>query len=123
MFRKRSSSKSGTAQEGDELLSRVLQTWRGIEPRDNFEAVVWRRIRTASVSEKRFVPAAIDVRAWFVPRPVWLSAAAAVAGLVFGVGLAFSTSGGRDGRQTADPLLQAQTLAGSYLAMATGGAR
>ena len=123
MFGRRFRWEGGKVQEGDERLSALLEQWKGLEPRANFEAAVWRRIRTASAPEQRRLPLVITLRDWFVPRPAWASAMAAAAGIVVGVGLAFSTPAARDGRQADEPLLHSQTLAGSYLTMMTGGTR
>ena len=123
MLGRRSSPERSRLQDGNEHLSRLLQEWQGIEPRVNFEEGVWRRIRAVAASSQQPNPARAILRSWFVPRPVWVSAAATVAGVVLGVGLAFSTSAARDARPTDEPLLYARTLAGSYLTMVTGGAR
>ena len=116
MFGRRSSSESSKSQTGSQRLSGLLHAWRSIEPSNNFDAAVWRRIRTAADVQ----PTPTSLLAWFVPRPVWMSAAAAFAGVVLGVGLAFSTSRVRDNKMD-ETLLRSPTLAGSYLTLMAGG--
>ena len=123
MFGRHFRSESSKAQEGDARLSALLSEWKGAEPPANFEAAVWRRIRAASAPEQQRLSVATTLCEWFVPRFAWVNTVAAAAGIVVGVGLAFSTPGARDNRQANEPLLRAQTLAGSYLAMVTGETR
>ena len=123
MFGKRYRLGSSEARVGDERLSALLQGWKGLETHLNFEAAVWRRIRAAAVSEPRAFPAVTTLRDWFVPRSAWVNAMAAAAGIFVGVGLAFFALAARDGRHANEPLLQARTLAGSYITMVTGGTR
>ena len=123
MFGRRFSLGSNTAQPDDGRLSALLDQWKSIEPQANFEAVVWRRIRAASAPEQQPLPVAIILRDWFVPRSAWVNAAAVAAGILVGVGLAFFAPAARGGRHANEPLLHAQTLAGSYLTMVTGGPR
>ncbi len=60
-------------------LSQLLRQWRDIEPRGNFEANVWRRIRQSAP------PAPVGWRAW-LPQPVFALAAAVIVGVAIGVG-------------------------------------
>ena len=110
------------AQEDEDRLTLLLREWKDIEPKAGFEATVWRRIRAASVQEPHLSLTAL-LRGWFMPRPVWVSLMAAAAGVLVGVGLAFSSFPARDGHNAYEPLLHSQTLAGSYFSMATGGTR
>lgn len=123
MFGRRFRSESRKAQEGDERLSMLLREWKGATSPPNFEAAVWRRIRIASAPEQRRLRLVTTLREWLVPRPAWANTMAAAAGIVVGVGLAFSTPVAHGGRSAAEPLLDSQTLAGSYLAMVTGETR
>lgn len=123
MFGRRFRSESSRAQEGNERLTALLHEWRGIEPRPDFETTVWRRIHTASAPEQRRFPVVTTLREWFVPRPAWVNAMTAAAGVAVGVGLAFYAPAAHDGGQAAAPLLHAQTLAGSYIMMVTGETR
>ncbi len=103
----------------DERLGALLRQWDGIEPRTNFEASVWRRIHsTPATVTREFWP---DVwRGLFAPPMAWANAAlVAVASLA---GVWAGTALPRESR-AADPLLYAETLAGSYLNMMTGGAQ
>ncbi len=119
MLGNRFRSESGKEPAGDERLSALLQQWKSVEPQANFEAAVWRRIRADQVVDRgswRFVE---TWREWLAPLPAWVNVAAA-AGIVVGVGMGLSTPAAPGGRQADEPLLHSQTLAGSYLAMATG---
>lgn len=122
MFGRRFRSKSRNEQEGNERLTALLHEWKDIEPQAGFEAKVWSRIRAVSMPEQRRFNVATTLE-WFTPHPVWVNALAVAAGIAVGVGLAFSTPAMHDNRQTDEPLLHSQTLAGSYLAMAAGGTR
>ncbi len=95
----------------DTPLSALLRQWRPAEPRADFHAQVWRRLRNASAPESARWP--------MVLRRVWVNAAAAAAGILVGTGLAFAP--GRAPRTEVAPLLGTQTLAGAYLAVTAGG--
>ncbi len=101
--------------KANDRLRNLLQKWEAVEPAPGFESAVWQKIRAA--------PAEAPRRIRFELRPAWMNVAAAAAGVLLGVGLAFFTDATPGERHTNEPLLQARTLAGSYLAMATGGAR
>lgn len=107
----------------DVRLGDLLRKWHSIEPKANFETAVWRGIHTATAPGQRRFPALTTLRDWFAPRPAWVNAMAVAAGIVVGVGLAFSTPTVGDGRQADEPLLHSQTMAGSYLALVTGETR
>lgn len=114
MFNKNSFRRQKSPISNDENLTVLLQEWQGIKPGANFEAEVWNRIRHSSQS---------PLREWFTPPLLWVNALAAAAGLVLGVGLAFNVPSSQDRFPAETSLLHAQTLAGSYLAMADGGLR
>ena len=104
---------------GDERLGRVLRTWDGIEPRTDFKEGVWRRIRSAPVEEER--GSWLDVwRDLLAPPWAWANAALVAVAVLAGVWA--GTALPREAR-AADPLLNTDTVAGSYLIMMTGGAR
>ena len=48
MFGIRFKSERNKAKGGEERLSGLLKAWKGPEPKANFEAAVWRRIRAAA---------------------------------------------------------------------------
>jgi len=123
MFGKHSRAESGKVEASDESLSALLEHWKGMEPRDNFEAGVWRRIHTASLLERRGVTVAEFLRDWLLPQPAWVTGLAAALAVLVGIWAGISAPATRDGRQANEPLLHAQTLAGSYLAMMAGGPR
>jgi hypothetical protein len=113
-------SESGKGPAGDERLSTLLHEWKGIEPRADFEAAVWRRIRADQAADRGRRRILEAWREWLDPLPAWVNVAAAAAGIVVGIGMGLSTPAAPGGRQADEPLLHSQTLAGSYLAMATG---
>ena len=123
MLGKQSSLECGKRREQDGSLSALLQEWKGIESPANFEAEVWRRIRTASVPERRGVTLAEFLRDWLRPQPAWATGLAAALAVLVGIWVGVSTPLPRDGRQANEPLLHAQTLAGLYLTMMAGGSR
>ncbi len=114
-------SQSGNVSVDDERLSAFLMQWKGVEPKIDFEAAVWCRIRASqSVGHRQWG----HVRAWsagFAPFPAWAYTVAA--GIVLGIGLGIASPGVRGGRETDNPLLHSRTLTGSYLAMTTGRTR
>lgn len=120
MFGGRSRTEDEKGQGGDERLSALLHEWKDVEPPVGFEAAVWQRIRAVPTPEQRRLSLRDAWREWFGPRPVWVNAVAAAAGIIIGVGLAFSGAVLRDGRHADDRLLHSETLAGSYLTMVTG---
>jgi hypothetical protein len=123
MFGRRASEREIGQDARDAHLSTLLREWKGVEPPADFEAAVWRRIRTASALEPRGLSLIGFVRDWILPHPAWASVVAAAAAIVVGGWAGISTPMAREDRQDAEPLLHAQTLAGSYLAMASGGSR
>ena len=94
-----------------------------MEPHAGFETAVWQRIHAVSAPKLPGFSILDRLREWVVPYPAWASAMAAAAGIVFGVGLAFSEPALRKSHQADEPLLHSRTLAGSYLTMTTGGPR
>lgn len=108
----------GQVRDDDARLDALLHEWKGMEPGAHFESTVWRRVRRAS-APKPVIPFWRD---WLIPAPAWVSAMAAMLGILVGVWSGFSVPAAHSGH-AAEPLLHAQTLAGSYLAMVTGDAR
>jgi len=111
---------NGTNPDGrDERLTAVLGRWKGVEPRPDFEALVWARIRNGEAAER---PGWFDdARDWIFVRPAWATAMAASLAILIGA-LAGLVSAPPH-RPHAEPLLHPQTLAGSYLALVERGAR
>jgi hypothetical protein len=109
--------------QNDDKLRELLKHWRDIEPRDNFEANVWRRIRVAEAEQPERVTLieAIERLLW---HPAWSVAAALVVAALIGVGTSVATVS----RPTRNPQSELQfmapgTLAGSYLQSAAKVAR
>ena len=116
--------KANTQDPGDERLSALLNEWKAVEPQAGFEAEVWRRIRTASGAKQPRPRVVLVLREWVGPRLAWVNGLAAAAGIVVGIWLALSVSLPRGVHPPAgDVLLRADTLAGSYVTMVTGGTR
>lgn len=105
----------------DTRLRAFLREWHASEPSADFNTAVWRRIRAAPA------PATLSLadflRQWLMPHPVRLAAVAATITILAGTVAAFAIPA-EHAHASADttPLLHAQTLAGSYLAMVKGDA-
>lgn len=123
MFGRRAAERETEQCARDAHLSTLLRQWKGVEPSADFETAVWRRIRTASASEPRSLSIIGFVRDWILSHPALASVAAAAAAIVVGGLAGISVPMTQESHQAAEPLLHTQTLAGSYLAMATGGSR
>ncbi|MCX7010891.1 MAG: hypothetical protein NTY53_27235 [Kiritimatiellaeota bacterium] len=107
--------------EHDEKLKERLRAWRGIEPRADFEAEVWRRVAaTPTVGLDWF----LALREWFGVRPALASVAALLLAIAVGIGSLTMLSQPQHTLLVINtPTLQGQTLAGTYLAMTSGGTR
>jgi len=102
----------------DKRLKEHLQMWRGIEPRADFEAQVWRRVATATEPGLEWFN---TLQQWFGVRPAWASVAAVLLAVAVGIGSALSPTQPRPDRLAISaPALHGQTLANSYLAMTSG---
>src|SRR6266404_2138754 len=64
--------------QNDDKLRALLRQWRDIEPRGNFEANVWRQIRTAA-AERRERVSLVEAMGRLLWRPAWSVAAAITA--------------------------------------------
>jgi hypothetical protein len=105
----------------DKNLSKLLKQWRDIEPKANFEASVWRRIRRAQTEE----PERSSLLELLLRRRLWQPAYAAVAAAVI-VSAVIGTSAGvltsLRATTTARGELQfmsSGTLAGGYARLGT----
>lgn len=106
--------------EPDAPLSALLQQWQGAGARPEFEAAVWRRIRRVSEPAASTWPVFDLARRWW-PEYGWTTATAAIAGIAAGVYLALAPVVPTHEQNAAAPLLQRDTLAGSYLTLLAGG--
>ena len=70
--------------QSDDRLSALLKQWRDIEPAGNFEANVWRQIRTAAEPAVETVNW-IDVIGRLLWQPAWSVVAAMVVAVIAGV--------------------------------------
>ena len=104
----------------DRRLRERLREWPGLEPRLDFEDAFWRRVATAAE------PAFNGFEAWqlwFGVRPAWAGAAAALIAVAVGVASTLALAQPHRGALALPtPSLQGQSLANSYLAMASGDA-
>jgi hypothetical protein len=91
--------------QSDEQLSRLLKSWRAIEPRGSFEANVRRRIRQAASESTRPV--------WF-----WQPAFAMAAAVVIAVGIGAWSGAHSVGHKEATGFLAQDTLTARYLGVA-----
>ena len=107
--------------EQDRKLKERLQAWRGLEPRADFEAAVWRRVAAAPVAGLEWFEA---LHQWFGLRPALASAAALLLAVAVGLGSTLALAQPqRDLLTISTPALHGQTLASAYLTMASGAAR
>jgi hypothetical protein len=107
----------------DERLSTLLKQWRGIEPKANFEANVWRQIRANATQPTERINL-IELIGRLLWQPAWSMAAAVVVALAVGIwGGVASMPKLRDTSQAELQFLSSGTLAGSYLQMASKEAR
>ncbi len=103
--------------QNDDKLRALLRRWRDIEPRGNFEANVWRQIRTAA-AERRERVSLIEVIGRLVWQPAWSVAAAVVVAVAVGVwGGVESAPRQTDTSKAELQFLASGTLSGSYLQM------
>ena len=103
----------------DDKLRALLQQWRDIEPKGNFEANVWRQIRTAAAEHPERV-SLIEAMGRLLWQPGWSMAAALLVAVMVGVwgGVTFR-SPRMDTTRAELQFLAPGTLAGSYLQMGT----
>ena len=103
--------------QNDDKLRALLRQWRDIEPRGNFEANVWRQIRTAS-AERREGISLVEAIGRLLWQPAWSVAAALVVALVIGVSSGIAVNSRHADTSRAElQFLASGTLAGSYLEM------
>jgi hypothetical protein len=107
----------------DERLDALLREWKSPTPSPHFEAAVWRRIRSTPATEPFGDTMLTLIKDWLLPQPAWVPVMALVVAVVLGAwaGSWQAWSGRHD--LAHEPLLQARTLAGSYLAMNRGETR
>ena len=100
----------------DDKLKALLRQWSEIEPKSNFEANVWRRIRTAADQpEGLSLAEAIGRLLW---QPGWSMVVALLVAVAVGVwGGVVTTAPRADSTKTELQFLAPGTLAGSYLQM------
>jgi hypothetical protein len=107
----------------DDKLKALLKQWRDIEPKANFEANVWRRIRLTEAEQ----PESVTIVEW-LQRLLWQPAFSVVAAVA--IALAVGAWGGvrsapqRPNRQQSElGFLSPGTLAGSYAQLTMRGVR
>ena len=104
-------------------LGKLFKQWRDIEPRADFQANVWRRIRLAEAAQTA-APERLSLAEWLAWRPAWAVAAAVVVSAILG-----SSAGVLSARRGASPFhgetqfLSGGTLAGGYVKLASNPAR
>ena len=101
----------------DDKLGALLKQWRDIEPRGNFEANVWRRIRTAAAKDAPERLSLIEAMGRLLWRPAWSVVAAVAIALVVGVWGGIAAGPHQDASKMELKFLAPGTLAGSYLEM------
>ena len=109
--------------QNEDKLRALLKQWRDIEPRGNFEANVWRRIRIAAAEHIERV-SLVEAMGRLLSRPAWSVAATLAVALVVGVwGGVASVSRRADTSRAELQFLSSGTLAGSYLQMGANESR
>jgi hypothetical protein len=101
--------------QSDDKLRALLRQWPGIEPRGDFEANVWRQIRSAATVRTAEISLmeAIGRLLW---EPAWSVAAALVVALAIGVWSGVAVNSRQTDTSRAElQFLASGTLAGSYL--------
>ena len=116
-------SESGMDAAGIEGLSALLRQWKGVEPRSDFEAAVWRKIRMVSPTGIRRITQAGRFPGWLTLYPARTTAVAAAAAVIVGIGMGFLSQRTYPIHPPTHPLLQSRTVAGAYLSVATGELR
>ncbi len=99
--------------ENDDKLRALLRQWREIEPRGNFEANVWRRIRQSEAS----APSPVGWLEWLW-RPAFALTASVAVSVMIGALSGIHTAAARNAALDLPP---AHTLTGGYLALTTKG--
>jgi len=104
----------------DDKLRALLRRWRDIEPKADFEANVWRRIRQAEAGQPERATVAEWLRRW-LPQPVLTLAVIVAASAIIGSSAGVLST---RGRATIAPgelqFLGSGTLAGGYVKLTTG---
>jgi hypothetical protein len=109
--------------QNDDKLSALLRRWDHIEPRANFEANVWRQIRTNATQSTERINL-IELIGRLLWQPAWSMAAALVAAAIVGIwGGVTSAPRHQDASKAELQFLSPGTLTGSYLEMASKEAR
>ena len=109
--------------ENDDKLRALLKQWRDIEPRGNFQANVWRRIRMSAAEDAPERLSLIEAMGRLLWRPAWSVAAAVAMALAVGVWSGIATGPRWDTSRAELRFLAPGTLAGSYLEMGTKESR
>lgn len=109
--------------QNDEKLSALLKQWRDIEPRANFEANVWRRIRLAQAEQPEHV-SPIEFLQRLLWRPALATAAAVTISVIVGSSAGVLSISQRPKVASGElDFLSRGSLAGSYLMAGTEKSR
>jgi hypothetical protein len=101
--------------QNDDKLGALLRQWRDIEPKGNFEANVWRQIRTTA-AERRERVSLVEAMGRLLWQPAWSVAAALMLALAVGLwGGVASAPRHTDTLKAELQFLASGTLSGSYL--------
>ena len=99
----------------DDKLRTLLKHWHDIQPRGDFEANVWRRIRLAADKRTGQI-GLIEAVAQLLWQPAWSVAAALLMAALVGVWAGVASTPRHPGTSQAElQFLGSGTLAGSYL--------
>ncbi len=100
----------------DDKLDQLLKQWRGIEPQNNFETNVWRKIRAAEQPVERVNW--IELIGQLLWQPAWSVLAALVVAVTVGVWAGIASAPRQINSPTRElQFLSVGTLMGSYVQM------
>lgn len=115
-------SDAGSGLVKNDSLTEMLHTWHGIDPPAGFEAAVWQRID--GLNEKTIAASGDLARVLLWPRAAWvLSLAAVLVGVALGAAWSRVAGSPPSRHASTEALFNAQTLAGAYVNLLSGGAR
>jgi len=108
--------------QNNDKLSALLKQWWDIEPRGNFEANVWRRIRLAEAAQ----PERVTIAEW-LRRLIWQPSVSVAAAAVIGMSVGLWNGLGAVAKPRATAQLEfglpgESSLAGGYIRLASRGA-
>lgn len=109
--------------DDDIKLSRLLATWKGVEPDTGFEVAVWRKVRAVSAPAREPSADSISILAILMNRPLWRNTAAAFLGVIVGLSAGIVQKLGSSDITIHAGRSHSGALSGAYISMLRGGPR